>query len=75
MDETQLFYHRHIVGMDGSLVAADPELHLLSEQPLDGMRGGNLSGLFQWGGHLWTVSDRDDVQIYRLDTQSTCLEG
>jgi hypothetical protein len=44
-----------------------PELRLLSEHAVDGMRGGNLSGLAQCGKDLWTVSDRDDDQIYRLD--------
>jgi hypothetical protein len=43
-------------------------LRLLSEHAVDGMRGGNLSGLAQCGKELWTVSDRDDDQIYRLDT-------
>lgn len=51
-------------------LAADPELQMLSEHPVDGMRGGNLSGLANCGGVLWTVSDRDDNQIYRLDTQA-----
>ena len=46
-----------------------PELRLLSEHAVDGMRGGNLSGLAQCGKELWTVSDRDDDQIYRLDTR------
>ncbi|WP_322845688.1 esterase-like activity of phytase family protein [Pseudomonas sp. B33.4] len=51
-------------------VAAEPlqELRLLSEHPVDGMRGGNLSGLALCGNELWTVSDRDDEQIYRLRT-------
>lgn len=40
----------------------------MSEHPVDGMRGGNLSGLALCGKELWTVSDRDDDQIYRLDT-------
>lgn len=53
-----------------SAVAAEPapELTLVSEHAVDGMRGGNLSGLAQCGKDLWTVSDRDDDQIYRLDT-------
>ncbi|MEJ5060054.1 MULTISPECIES: esterase-like activity of phytase family protein [unclassified Pseudomonas] len=46
-----------------------PQLRLLSEHAVDGMRGGNLSGLAQCGKELWTVSDRDDDQIYRLDTR------
>lgn len=45
-----------------------PELRLLSEHVVDGMRGGNLSGLAQCGNDLWAVSDRDDDQIYRLET-------
>jgi hypothetical protein len=36
-----------------------PELKLSAEHPVDGMRGGNLSGLAVCGG-LWAVSDRDD---------------
>ncbi len=34
------------------------------------MRGGNLSGLALCGGELWTVSDRDDDLLYRLDTSN-----
>ncbi|NUT73887.1 DNA topoisomerase IV [Pseudomonas sp. C1C7] len=45
-----------------------PQLRLLSEHAVDGMRGGNLSGLAQCGKELWAVSDRDDDQIYRLPT-------
>ena len=41
----------------------------------DGMRGGNLSGLAQCGSELWTVSDRDDDQIYRLDTRQTTWQA
>ncbi|MCF4998706.1 DNA topoisomerase IV [Pseudomonas syringae] len=44
-----------------------PQLRLVSEHPVEGMRGGNLSGLAMCGNELWTVSDRDDDQIYRLD--------
>ncbi|MFG6204679.1 esterase-like activity of phytase family protein [Pseudomonas retamae] len=51
-------------------LTADPELRMLSEHPVDGMRGGNLSGLASCDGILWAVSDRDDDQIYRLDTQA-----
>lgn len=49
--------------------AAEPwtELKLLAEHPVEGMRGGNLSGLAQCGGALWAVSDRDDDLLYRLD--------
>lgn len=52
------------------VLAADPELRMLSEHPVDGMRGGNLSGLALCNGQLWAVSDRDDDQIYRLDTRA-----
>lgn len=45
-----------------------PQLRLLSEHAVEGMRGGNLSGLAQCGKELWAVSDRDDDQIYRLET-------
>ncbi|NWA64490.1 esterase-like activity of phytase family protein [Pseudomonas reactans] len=56
-------------GLAASQVVAAPvaELKLVSEHPVDGMRGGNLSGLALCGKELWTVSDRDDDQIYRLD--------
>lgn len=59
-------------GLAATTVAAAPvvELKLVSEHPVDGMRGGNLSGLAQCGNELWTVSDRDDDQIYRLDTSA-----
>ena len=50
--------------------ASVAELKLVSEHPVDGMRGGNLSGLALCDNELWTVSDRDDDQIYRLDTRA-----
>ncbi|MGF0242221.1 esterase-like activity of phytase family protein [Rhodococcus sp. IEGM1300] len=52
-----------------------PQLRLLSEHAVDGMRGGNLSGLAQCGKDLWTVSDRDDDQIYRLDTRENTWQA
>jgi len=55
--------------------APAPELTLLSEHPVEGMRGGNLSGLALCGKDLWTVSDRDDDQIYRLDTSDTVWQA
>ncbi|WP_137818603.1 esterase-like activity of phytase family protein [Pseudomonas sp. 2FG] len=42
------------------------ELQLLAEQPVEGMRGGNLSGLAWCGDALWAVSDREDDRLYRL---------
>ncbi|MGH8465028.1 MAG: DNA topoisomerase IV, partial [Pseudomonas sp.] len=50
--------------------ASWPELKLVAEHPVEGMRGGNLSGLALCKGELWTVSDRDDDQLYRLDTRA-----
>lgn len=52
-----------------------PQLQLLSEHAVDGMRGGNLSGLAQCGKELWAVSDRDDDQIYRLDTRANVWQA
>ncbi|KAI2691831.1 esterase-like activity of phytase family protein [Pseudomonas sp. TNT3] len=52
-----------------ALAEPTPQLRLLSEHAVEGMRGGNLSGLAQCGEALWTISDRDDKQIYRLDTR------
>ncbi|AZF08744.1 hypothetical protein C4J93_0516 [Pseudomonas sp. R2-37-08W] len=61
-----------VCGLATTAVVAAPvaELKLVSEHPVDGMRGGNLSGLALCGEQLWTVSDRDDEQIYRLDTRA-----
>ncbi|WP_416771502.1 esterase-like activity of phytase family protein [Pseudomonas sp. RHF3.3-3] len=53
-----------------ALADSVPELKLLSEHPVEGMRGGNLSGLALCGRELWTISDRDDDLLYRLDTSS-----
>jgi hypothetical protein len=52
-----------------------PQLRLLSGHVVDGMRGGNLSGLAQCGNDLWAVSDRDDNQIYRLDTSESAWQA
>ena len=52
-----------------------PQLRLLSEHPVDGMHGGNLSGLARCGKDWWTVSDRDDAQIYRLDTRENIWQA
>ncbi|AIR88324.1 esterase-like activity of phytase family protein [Pseudomonas cremoricolorata] len=58
--------------LSASAMASDwPELHMLSEHPIDGMRGGNLSGLAYCRGALWGVSDRDDDRIYRFDQQAS----
>ena len=45
-----------------------PELTMVAEHPVEGMRGGNLSGLAMCNGALWTISDRDDDLLYKLDT-------
>lgn len=52
-----------------------PELKLLAEHPVEGMRGGNLSGMAQCGGELWAVSDRDDDVLYRLETAATVWQA
>jgi len=46
------------------------ELKLTSEHPIEGMHGGNLSGLAECRGALWGVSDRDDDRIYWFDRQT-----
>ncbi|MCY1414310.1 hypothetical protein D3C76_406460 [compost metagenome] len=48
-----------------------PELKLVSEHAIEGVQGGNLSGLAWCGDALWAVSDRDDNLLYRLDTAAT----
>jgi hypothetical protein len=51
--------------------AALEELKLLNEQPVNGVTGGNLSGLAWCEGALWALSDRDDQQLYRLKSDTT----
>ncbi|KAF1057379.1 MAG: hypothetical protein GAK45_02456 [Pseudomonas citronellolis] len=46
-------------------------LQLVSEHPVEGMRGGNLSGLALCDGKLLTVSDRDDDRLYSLTPDET----
>jgi hypothetical protein len=55
--------------------AAEPveELRLLSEHAVQGMIGGNLSGLAQCGAALWAVSDRDDRVLYRLEPSAAAV--
>ncbi|VEF07578.1 DNA topoisomerase IV subunit B [Pseudomonas fluorescens] len=57
-----------LLSCGSALAEAPQELRVLSEHPVEGMRGGNLSGLAMCGSELWTVSDRDDDQIYQLNT-------
>ncbi|TWI54226.1 phytase-like protein with esterase activity [Pseudomonas duriflava] len=45
------------------------ELKLVAEYPVEGMRGGNLSGLAVCQGNFWAVSDRDDDRYYRLHSE------
>lgn len=52
-----------------AVAAAEPEpeqLRLVSEHAVEGMLGGNLSGLAQCGDALLAVSDREDDRLYRL---------
>ncbi|MBS7599084.1 esterase-like activity of phytase family protein [Pseudomonas sp. RC2C2] len=58
-----------------SQAAPWPELKLVAEHPVEGMRGGNLSGLSACRGGLWAVSDRDDELLYRLDTSATVWQA
>ncbi|MNO98055.1 hypothetical protein D3C76_897870 [compost metagenome] len=46
-------------------------LQLLSEHAVEGMNGGNLSGLAWCSDTLWAVSDRDDDVVYRLQPDET----
>jgi len=46
---------------------APEQLRLLSEHPVEGIAGGNLSGLAQCGEALLAVSDREDDRLYRLN--------
>jgi len=50
---------------------APVELKLVSEHPVEGIARGNLSGLAWCGDALWAVSDREDDQLFRLDTGAT----
>lgn len=44
------------------------ELTLQAVLPVEGMAGGNLSGLARCGdGRWWAVSDREDARLYRLE--------
>jgi hypothetical protein len=54
-------------------VLADPVENLrgVSEHAIEGMHGGNLSGLVECSGALWAVSDRDDDLLYRLSPSQT----
>jgi len=54
---------------------APDELRLLGEYPVDGMPGGNLSGLAWCGDALWAVSDREDERLYRLDTRTAVWQA
>lgn len=42
------------------------ELQLLAEHPVDGMAGGNLSGLTRCGTEWLALSDREDDRLYHL---------
>lgn len=57
-----------LAGMPLAQAAAPlEELALQAAQPVDGMAGGNLSGLARCAdGRFWAVSDREDGQLYRL---------
>jgi hypothetical protein len=51
----------------GAAQATEPaQLELLTEHPIEGMTGGNLSGLTRCGDEWLAVSDREDDRLYRL---------
>lgn len=55
-------------GSAASLLALPAELQLQTLWPVDGMAGGNLSGLARCpDGRWWAVSDRRDTQLYQLE--------
>ena len=57
-----------LLALAGLASASQPaELKLLAEHPVEGLQGGNLSGLAWCGDALLAVSDRDDDRLYRLD--------
>lgn len=47
-----------------------PELELLVEHPIDNMAEGNLSGIANCIDGLWVESDRADLYIYKLISQT-----
>jgi len=51
------------------------QLELVSEHPVDGMVGGNLSGLAVCNGQLWAISDRDDNLLYRMNRAQTVWQA
>lgn len=57
-------------GLGAAETPAPVELQLLAEHPLDGMAGGNLSGLARCGDEWLAVSDREDDRLYRLHVLS-----
>lgn len=57
-------------GAGADTPASYPELSLLAEHAVDGMPRGNLSGLARCGSTFWTLSDRDDDRLYRLEGKS-----
>lgn len=61
------------VGVGAGTGAA--ELALLAEHPIDGLVGGNLSGLAWCGAGLQAVSDRADDRLYRLDTRDAVWQA
>ena len=54
---------------------ANAELKLEAEYPVEGIAGGNLSGLAVCNQVLQGVSDRDDDRIYRLTPQGEVMQA
>ena len=65
-----------LLALAGLASASQPaELKLLAEHPVEGLQGGNLSGLAWCGDALLAVSDRDDDRLYRLDVTGEDLSN
>ncbi len=58
-----------------SAPVAVSELSLLTEQVVEGMPTGNLSGLAWCGSALWALSDRDDDRLYKLSDTPGVLQA
>ncbi|ARS47443.1 DNA topoisomerase IV subunit B [Ectopseudomonas mendocina] len=67
------------LGLLAGVVHAEPvvleELKLQAEYPVEGINGGNLSGLALCGEIMWAVSDRDDDRLYQLQLDGSLLRA
>lgn len=65
------------LGLFACSAGAEPaELALQAARPVDGMAGGNLSGLARCGdGRWWALSDREDERLYRLESGESAWQA